>query len=87
MDRIMMTSRPMMVTAIKKKTQAEMLKDVERGDVLQFSIPLKSAGRGRGTYASDVRIDNVTKGTHTYKTLTIASATVYNSFELMEVND
>lgn len=63
-------SEKVRVTKILKKTQARMFKNIEVGDVIQLSIGAERVGRGsRGsTLAADVRVDNLTKGQHTYKT-------------------
>ncbi|KTS84446.1 hypothetical protein NS115_03710 [Paenibacillus jamilae] len=66
---ITLSSGDLRVIAIKKKTQAILYRDVQQGDTIRFSMPMD----GYWNYASHVRIDNVTQGTSTHKTLAKAA--------------
>lgn len=79
-----MRSNKVEIIKIVKKTQAEMFKDIEVGDVIQLSVLPKSVGGSRGrTYAVDVRIDNLTKNAYTYKTFNTLG--MLDNFEYREV--
>lgn len=52
--------------AINKKTKAKMFQNVEVGDIVIFSVPIKAVGRSRGrSYAVEIRCVNVTKNEDT----------------------
>ena len=55
------------VIEIKKKTKAKVFENVEVGDIIKFSVPLKPVGSNRGTYASYIKIHNITKDEITSK--------------------
>jgi hypothetical protein len=79
---IKLTSRIYQVTAIKKTTKAKHFSDIEVGDRLQFSMYMGNAGRGRGTYASNAQVDNLTKGTSDFsKSQTEASKILGSCFD------
>lgn len=73
---IKLSSGPLRIVAIKKKTQAHLLRDVKVGDVLVFSMLMD----GYWNYASYVLIENITQGTRTSKTLSKAADTMGNCF-------
>ena len=81
---IVMKSSEYVVIRIKGKTQAEMFKDVEVGDKLQFSIPLKHAGGSRGTHASYITAKNLTKNSLTKRSFNQLPG-LLERFELEEV--
>lgn len=85
---IIMKSAKYRVMNILKKTNAKMFKDIEAGDILQFSVPLGYAGTGTGgTYAVDIKVENLSKpGSVTYKTFN-QLPTVLGSFNLEEEID
>jgi hypothetical protein len=66
---ITLSSGELRIAAIKKKTRAELFSEVQPGDILRFSMPMD----GYWNYASHVRIENVTQGTSTRKTLAKAA--------------
>lgn len=39
-------------TAIKKKSTSPAFKNIQIGDIFEFSTPIKRVGRNRGTYAT-----------------------------------
>lgn len=45
-------------TEIHKKSQSPAFKDLKNGDVIEFSVEIKRAGRNRGTYATYIRCFN-----------------------------
>ena len=60
--KIIMKSDYYEVISINYKTQAKFFKDVEVGDILQFSIPIEAAGSNSGSiYASYIRVENMSK--------------------------
>lgn len=79
-------SRPHVVSEIKAKTRAEMFKNVKVGDVLVFSTELsyKSGASGGGTYATYIRVDNLTSGEHSYKSQSELVGILRRLFELKE---
>ena len=77
---IFMKSEILTVYKINKKTQAKMFRDLKIGDQILLSVPVKRAGRNRGTYSTDIKIENLNTGECTYKTFnTICS--ILNNFE------
>lgn len=64
---IILKSDILEVTEIKKKTSAKMFKDLKIGDRILLTIPVKYAGMNRGTYASYIRIENLSNGDYTHK--------------------
>ena len=57
---IVMKSSKYKVIDIRRKTQAQIFKNIKPGGLLQFSIPIEYAGSNRGkTYASYVKIENL----------------------------
>lgn len=64
---IVLTSDTLEVIEIKKKTKAEMFKSLKVGDKILLSIPVKTAGSNRGTYASYIKVENLQNGECTYK--------------------
>lgn len=62
MDSIVMSSKVLVVTKLNRKTKAQMFQNLKVGDKVQFSIPIKRAGIGRGTHASYICSKNVETG-------------------------
>jgi hypothetical protein len=56
---IILKSKLLKVTKIKKKSSAKMLKGLKVDDVIQLSVDASPVGRNRGTYASYIRVENV----------------------------
>lgn len=81
---IIMISKHYVVEEVKSKTKAKMFENLQVGDVVQFSIPLKSAGRNRGTYASYIKCENVNSGEVSYNSFNQIGMRLGN-FKLKEV--
>lgn len=81
---IKLCSMPHKVTEIKTKTRAEMFKNIQINDVLVFSTELsyQSGASGGGCYATYVRVDNITRGEHTYKSQSELVGILKRVFEL-----
>ena len=65
MENIILSSPAITITNIKRKTKAKMFCNLEIGDRIHFSVPLKYAGRNRGTYATYITITNLETGEQT----------------------
>lgn len=59
MDNIILASDILVVTKINRKTKAKMFQNLKVGDYVQFSAPIKEAGRNRGTYATYIKCENI----------------------------
>lgn len=68
-ETIILESRILKVSKINKKTKAKMFENLKVGDQIQFSVPIKEAGRNKGTYATYIKATNLGTG-----------ETAYNSF-------
>jgi hypothetical protein len=85
---IELSSRIYQVVAIKKTTKAKHFSNIEVGDKLQFTMYMGDAGRGRGTYASNAKVDNLTKGTSDFsKSQTEASKILSSCFDIVIVGE
>ena len=74
------------VVEIKRKTRAEMLCNVRKGDVLRFELPLVGPGRSsRGSYAALVSIINERTGENRMVTLNEWN-TLGQAFELKRID-
>lgn len=62
MNTIMLTSPILTVTNINRKTKAQMFKNLKVGDKIELYVPVKYAGRNRGTYATYITAKNVNTG-------------------------
>lgn len=80
---IVMKSKPMKVTGVRR-TQAMFWRDLKVGDVLEFSQLVKGQGSGRGLYAVDIEIENLTQGTRMFNTMNQATNNM-RGFEFKEV--
>lgn len=66
MDTIILHSGILQVTKINRKTKAKMFKNLKVGDTIEFSVPIKQAGKGvSGTYATYIRAVNINTGEET----------------------
>lgn len=66
---IVLKSEELKIVKINRITKAKMFEDLKVGDVIRMSIPVKRAGSGgRGTYASNIKIENVATGDYAFKT-------------------
>lgn len=81
---ILLTSKPVRVIKVLKTTKAHFFKDVDEGTILNFSMPLKSPGRGRTLYATYVTVENVATGEKTQYSLTQLSIMANYEFEELE---
>ena len=45
-------------TEVHKKSQSPAFKDLRYGDIIEFSVEIKAAGRNKGTYATYIRCFN-----------------------------
>ena len=78
-------SKEIMISKVKKKTNAKVLKDIKSGDILELSIELKPVGSSRGrSYAPCIKIRKV-GGDFTIKTFNEISI-LYEVFEFEEYN-
>lgn len=80
---IELSSKKYVITAIKRKTQAEVLKLFKIGDEIMFSYELDIRGNGSGgsTYANYIKIINVTQ--NLVKIVSVnQSFTFFSSFEI-----
>lgn len=71
MDAITLASQPFKITALTRKTRAELFKDAKVGDILRFSLAMTAPGsrtRG-GQYATCIRVTNETQSAHAYVSL------------------
>lgn len=67
---IRLRSNIMRITAIKKRTKANVMKDWVVGDAIELVIDAGHVGGNRGSsYTTDIAIHNITQGTVTYKTM------------------
>lgn len=81
MDKIVLKSEILKITKIKKKTKAIMLKDLVVGDKIQLSVDASPVGGNRGTYATYIKVENISNKESTYFSFNQIS-TLYNAFEL-----
>lgn len=82
MKTIILTSKILTIIEIKKETKAYMFKDLNIGDSIQLSIPVKKAGSNRSTYASYIKIENVRTGGFTHKSFNEIEK-ILNNFEFI----
>jgi len=85
---IIMKSKNIKIVKILRKTKASMFKDLKENDIITFELSLKRAGRSwdTGTYASYIKITNITTCEYVYKSSNQLS-NILNAFELEEVGD
>lgn len=56
------------VKGINYKTTAKMFKNLKVGDLVKFSCKVEAVGGNRGTYATNIRIENMTTEEVAFKT-------------------
>lgn len=83
---IIMKSEKLVVSRIIDKTRAKFFKDLKRGDVIEFSVPLKAAGSNKGTYATDVKVYCYRTNDYTHKTFN-QMANVLLNFDFEEFDE
>lgn len=68
---IVLKSKPLKVVKILKKSKARMFENVEVGDILEISVPIKHVGRNnRASRTVDFEVLNLSKSPdRTYKTV------------------
>jgi hypothetical protein len=79
-DTIMLTSPDLTVIKINRKTKAQMFKNLKVGDKIQFYVPIKYAGRNRGTYATYITAKNLETGESTQNSFNQISS-ILDAFE------
>lgn len=62
MDNMILKSELLTVTKINRKTKAKMFEHLVVGDIIEFSVPIKEAGRNSGTYATYIKATNIKTG-------------------------
>jgi len=84
---ILLKSGVITIKRIIKKTSAIMFKDLEVGDRIEFSVPLKHAGKSRGrTYSTYITCRNIATGesiSHSFNQL----SSIIDKFEFEEVGE
>lgn len=85
---IIMKSQKIKITKIHRKTKAQMFKNLKEDDLIVFELSLKRSGRSydTGTYASYIKITNLSTKECTYKSSNELSH-ILNAFELEEVGE
>lgn len=85
---IIMKSKKIKVVKVKRKTKAQMFKNLKENDVITFELSIKRAGRScdTGTYASYIKITNLGTNEYTHKSSNELS-NILNAFELEEVGE
>lgn len=66
MESIILKSDVLTVTKINRKTKAKMFENLKVGDKIEFSVPIKQAGRSRGTYATYIKAINISTNEETF---------------------
>lgn len=84
MSKIVLRSDDYKITKILRKTRAWLFADIRVGDVIRFSMTVsnRTGASGGGSYASYIRIENVTQGTSTVKSQSELSNILSDTFEL-----
>ena len=80
---INLSSSIITITNIKRKTKAKMFCNLEVGDRIKFSVPIKRAGRNRGTYATYITIINLETGEKTHSSFN-QLPTILTAFEFTD---
>lgn len=83
---IKLRSRVQVVSKILKKTQAAFFKNLEIGHEVEVTAFVRNPGRGRGLYATSMRIGNITTGDEAEFTMTILAKHLAK-FEFQEDRD
>lgn len=79
-----MSSEVLVVTKLNRKSKAQMFQNLKVGDKVQFSIPIKRAGIGRGKHASYIQSKNIKTGEVNYSSFNQLPS-ILNAFEFEEV--
>lgn len=85
LDTIYLKSDILVVTKINKKTKAKMFENLKVGDKIEFSVPIKYAGRNHGSYATYIGVRNVETGEETSSSFN-QLPTVLRAFEFEELD-
>jgi hypothetical protein len=80
MDSIILASETLVVTKINRRTKAKMFEHLKVGDLIEFSVPIKKAGRNRGTYATYIKATNIKTGETIHSSFN-QMPTILNAFE------
>jgi hypothetical protein len=68
MNKIILTSKQLVLTKILKPTKAKVFGDLSVGDIVELSIAVEAAGTNRGaTYASYIKVTNTKTKDFVYK--------------------
>lgn len=83
---IVMKSNRYLITKILKKTGRELFKNLNVGDSLIFSLPVRPTGIGRSAYVAYITVTHVETGNTTL--MSPNQSSILQNFELSEqVND
>ena len=82
--KIVLKSDIFVVKNIKRKTKAEMFKDLKAGDMIQLSVDASPVGGNKGTYASYIKIEKLNSEEYTHKSFNQIWE-LYSIFELGEL--
>ena len=84
MSVIHMESKPIKIVGIKKRTSAQLLKELEVGDKIKLSVPAISVGSSRGrSYAVDIKVERLNTDQYRYMTFN-EMWRIYNIFDIEE---
>ncbi|ALA47963.1 hypothetical protein ABE137_12355 [Brevibacillus laterosporus] len=61
-DSIVLRSNILKITKINRKTKAKMFENLKVGSKIEMSVPVKYAGRNRGSYATYIAVRNIETG-------------------------
>ena len=86
MDSIVMKSNVIQIIAVKKETKARMFSDLERGSLIRLSIPAKTPGQNRGTYASYIKVENIMTNDFTHVCFNDIEKRLF-TFEYVELDE
>lgn len=85
-DMIKLRSKVQVVSKIIKKTQAIFFKNLKIGHEIEITAFVRNPGRGRGLYATSMRIGNITTGEEAEFTMTVLAGHLAK-FEFQEDRD
>lgn len=71
---------------IKKKSKASGFKNIKEGDILEFLVPIKSAGGGRAIYATYITVKNINTGEQGLQSFTQLS-NILDNYEFEQIGD
>ena len=81
---IVMESKTLKISKILKKSSAKMFSDLKVGDTVKFSVDLKRAGCGGGTYATYIKAEHLESGNTNHSSFNQMSS-IISRFEFEEV--